>query len=427
MPCPLWLARLLIRTGIARLLPSVQRLTDGGVDFLHYYADRVLVSPMQELRDASPYLAQGGADLIDLCLGAPRFDLLPPGTIKLPAEQRGYPPPTGLRELRELIAEKLRGEHGVNLAADEEVLITGGATAALSYVLDTFVSPGDRVVLLDPTYLMYPLAVRHRRGRVRWLPTEIEQGRIRFAEGEAGRMLRGARLVLVNSPSNPTGGVIAPEDMEQLAWWCDRHDVLLFSDEVYQAYQYDGRFTSIGAMAKARRRTLTANSLSKSHALAAYRVGWLAGHRHLLRPCAATAALQCPFVPTICQQLALIALRLPAEAFEPIHAEFRSRRHYVHERLQAMGLRPPWPAGGFFFWLPVSTLRLTGLQFAERLLCEKRVLLMPGEWFGPSGRGYVRLSYALEDGRLREGLNRLAEFMRQLAPLATPVEVRQAA
>src|SRR5262249_18411680 len=159
---------------------------------------------------------------------------------------------------------------------------------------------------------------------------------------------------------------------------------------------------SIGTLAKARRRTLTVGSVSKGHALASLRVGWLAGHRHLVRPCVLTAVLRSSFVPTLCQQVALTALRQSDEAFRPIRAEFESRRRYAFDRLQGQGLEPVWPAGAFFLWVAVHPVDLGGRAFAEQLLGTKRVLVSPGDLFGPSGSGYVRLSYATEDGRLRE-------------------------
>jgi aspartate/methionine/tyrosine aminotransferase len=413
---PLFLARLLIRTGIARHLPAVRRLTDGGGDFLHYYSDRVLAAPHAELREAAALLERYGPEVIDLALGAPRFDLVPSASTKLPADRRGWPPPWGLPELRGAVAETLLAERALAVSPADEVLITHGAAGAFAVALDTFVNPGDRVVLFEPTSPLYPLALRPRRARVRWVPARTEEGRIRFPLDLLDRALRGARLLVVNDPSNPTGGVFAPEDLEQIAWWADRHDVLLFSDEVFERYRYDGAGSSLGTLPRARRRTLTAGSLSKGHALAAARVGWLTGHRHLLRPCAVTAALHSPFVPTLCQQIALAALGQGDEAFGPIRAEFESRRHYGFERLQGMGLSPAWPGGGFFFWVPTWQLGMTGREFAEQLLRAKGVVVTPGEQFGPSGAAYVRLSYAAEDGRLREGLGRLGDFLRELRP-----------
>jgi aspartate/methionine/tyrosine aminotransferase len=244
----------------------------------------------------------------------------------------------------------------------------------------------------------------------------MDNGHTRFRLDHLARALRGAQMIVVNSPGNPTGGVIAPEDLEQIAWWANRRDVLVYSDEVFERYQYEGRSVSLGTWPILRRRTLTAGSISKGHALASARVGWLTGYRHLIRPCALTAALQSPFVPTVCQQMALTALRQGEEAFQPIRAEFDSRRRYTFERLQALGLNPAWPTGAFFFWVRVQDQGWSGRDFAIQLLRNKNVLVTPGDPFGPSGKDYIRLSYAAEDGRLREGLSRIAEFIRGEKP-----------
>jgi len=408
------LAKLLIRTGIARFLPTVQRLTDGGGAFLHYYSDQVLAAPLAELRELAAFRGLHGPDAIDLALAAPRFDLVSSGSTKLPADRRGWPPPWGLPELREAVAEKLLADHHLAVSPTDEVLITHGAAGAFSLALDTFVNRGDRVVLFDPTSPLYVLSLRHRRARIRWLSTWMDGGRTRFRLAALAQALSGARMVVLASPGNPTGGVVAAEDLEQIAWWAEREDVLIYSDEVFQHYHYDGSPASIATLAKARRRTLTVGSVSKSHALASLRVGWLTGYRHLVRPCALMAVMRSPFVPTLCQQIAVTALRRSDEAFRAIRAEFDSRRRYAFERLQALGLEPAWPAGAYFLWLPVSTLGLSGRAFAEQLLRAKNVLVSPGCLFGPSGSGYVRLSYATEDGRLREGLTRLADFVQGL-------------
>jgi aspartate/methionine/tyrosine aminotransferase len=394
----------------------VKRLTDNGSEFLHYLGDRVLASPWQELRQMADFVEASAPDIIDLSMGAPRFDLVPSGTTKLPADLRGWPPVRGLLELRTTVAGKLLADSRLAVSATDEVLITPGAAGAVSTILDTFLNPGDRVVLLDPVSPLYPLALRQRRIRLRWVPTEMEGGYTRVQFALLARALRRTRLLVVNSPANPTGGVLTPEDLEQIAWWADRRDVLILSDEVLESYRYEGDPAGIGALSRARRRTLTVGSLSKSHALTSARVGWLAGCRHLVRPCVLTAVFQGSFVPTVCQQIALGALRTGARALVPIRSEFESRRRYTFERLEGLGFLPPWPAGGYFFWLPVRHLGVDGQSFAEGLLRSRKVLVTPGRFFGPSGVGYVRLSYAMEDGRLREGLARLADYLREVQP-----------
>jgi aspartate/methionine/tyrosine aminotransferase len=411
---PLFLAKLLIRTGLARLLPGVRRRLGRGADYLRYYSDRLLAAPFAALEQAAAALEPHGPDVIDLSLGAPRFDLLPSASTKLPADRRGWPPAGGLPELRQAVADKLLADNCLPVDPADEVLITAGALGAIQTVFDAFVNRGDAVVLADPTSPLYALAARTRRARVRWLATWLEEGRTRFRLDHLARALRGARLMVLCSPGNPAGGVVAPEDLEQVAWWADRHDVLLLSDEVFERFHHEDEVMSIGTLSHARRRTLTVGSVSKGHALAAARVGWLAGCKDLLRPCVLTAALRTPFVPTLCQQVAAAALRAGREAFEPVRAGFESRRRYTWERLRAMDLNSGWPAGAFFFWVPVWQRGLSGREFAAGLLREQRVLLTPGDLFGPSGPGYVRLSYAADDGRLQEGLNRLAAYLESL-------------
>jgi aspartate/methionine/tyrosine aminotransferase len=422
---PLLVAKILVRLGVARHLSGVRRLFGGPPTGLRYCSDRLLAAPLDELAPLSDELGPAADDAIDLSRGEPRFDLLPSGTNKLPADRRGWPPVAGLPELRQAIAAKLRADNGLAADTEGEILVTAGTLGAAHTALDAFVNAGDSVVLADPSSPLYPLALRTRRAKVRWLTTWTEDGRTRFRLDELARSLRGAKMLVLTSPGNPTGGVVAPEDLEQIAWWAHRFDVLLFSDEVFERFQHDGEQVSLATLPQAKSRTLTAGSVSKGHALAAARVGWLAGPRQLVRPCLATAALRSPFVPTLSQQVALAALRTDAAAFEAVREAFDSRRRYAGERLRAMGLNAPWPAGAFFFWVPVWQLGRSGRSFAEGLLREKKVRVTPGDLFGPSGPGYVRLSYAADDGRLHEGLERLAEFVE--GTQAEPAEMQRAA
>jgi aminotransferase len=188
--------------------------------------------------------------------------------------------------------------------------------------------------------------------------------------------------------------------------------VLLLSDEVYDAFRYEAESVSLASLPRARLRTLTINSVSKSHALASTRVGWLAAHRHLLRPCRLTASLRSPFIPHIAQMQALAALRGNDDAFEHVLHQFDSRRRYVQQRLEALGFETELPAGGLFFWLRVPNGWESGQAFVETLQQVHRVRVLPGDLFGPSGRRHVRLSYVTDDGRLEEGLSRIGDLLR---------------
>lgn len=422
MPIPLPIAKFLIRTGVAQRLPSIRKLLGGGVDYLHQFSDAVLMAPNTEVAATEALFACRGPDALDLSLGAPQFDALglaPEELQRLQPTAAGqglhsgpYPPPAGLPELRAAVAEKLQRDNALSFSPEREVVITSGVCQALTMVLDTFVNPGDPVVLFDPSFMLYQYALRWQRARIRWVPTRLADGEILFDPARLSRALRGAKLVLVNTPSNPTGGVFSTESLERIVHLARRRDALIFSDEVYERFLYDGRpFVSLAALPGARPRTITANSLSKSFGMAALRVGYLAAPESLMRPIIGSQFIRCPFVSTPCQHVALAALRLPADAFHPVLREFDRRRRRLHGELDAIGLETTLPAGAFYFWIDVTRHAPSGMHFTRRLLDEQNVLVLPGTDFGPGARRHVRISYAGPTDHLEQALPRLARFV----------------
>lgn len=425
MARPFWLTRLLARTGVARFTPAARRLTDGHPHAVRYYSDKVLAAPADELLDPAFFPGPVGADVLDLNAPAPRANS-PVGPGRPTADRRGAPPPWGTPDLKNALADLYVRRDGRDVDPEHELFVTHGATAAYAAALDAFVNPGDRVVVFDPGSPLFDLGARSRRARVRRVPTWNDDGRCRFLERDFERAVRGAKLLVLSDPANPTGACFAPEDLEFILWIAAGWDVLVYADESFGRFRYDGRGKSLGALPGAEKRVLTAGSVTPGWGLGSVRVGWLAGPRPLVRACALTASLNAPYVPTVCQQAAARAVAEADADFMPTLARFRDRRRYVIDRLRGMGLEPEWPAGGYFAWVPVGGLGLDGRAFAERLLRERQVLVGPGCAFGPSGAGHVRVSFAADDGRLREGLGRLAAFVAELrnpgAPPA-PVEV----
>jgi aspartate/methionine/tyrosine aminotransferase len=400
--------KLLVRTGLTRFLPSIKRFMNGGEPFLHYLADRALAAPVNELLDPAWFPDIDAPDSINLALSSPRCELTL-GALRGVNDRRPLSQ-WGLPELRDELAAQLKVGQ-VNDLSHSEVLITHGATGAFAAVIDTFVNPGDKVVLFDPTSPIFGLGLKHRRARICWVKTWLEEGKTRFDIAQFASALRGAKLLVLCDPANPTGGVLGAEDLEQIGWWAKRHDVLIFLDESFAPFRYEGERPLLGSFPDAENRLLLAGSVSKTYGLTSARVGWLIGGRHLLRPCAITASMAAPFVSPLCQQVALTALRTGSATVGLLRDEFAGRRRYLFESLQAMGFQPSWPAGGYFFWVPVSHLGITGREFARQLVAARRVLVNPGEPFGPSGLDFIRLSFATEEGRLREGMQRLAEFI----------------
>ncbi|MSR52147.1 MAG: pyridoxal phosphate-dependent aminotransferase [Gemmataceae bacterium] len=396
--------KLLVRSGLARLIPSVRRQLRGADDAIARYSDRTLAVPYAELEDFALLPAIHTPDSIDFVLGSPRCDISM--SLGRSLNERRPIPPWGLLELRSDLAAEFQLNHGVEHDPNDEVLITHGATGAFASCIDAFVNPGDAAVLFDPTSPIFSIGLKHRRARVRWVPTWSDQGQLRFAMDRFAQVMRGAKLLVLADPANPTGCVLAPEDIEQIAFWARKHDVLIFQDASFDRWRSEPARTRLASLPNANARILTCGSFSKSHGLSAARVGWLTGNRHLVRPCAAAMLLTAPFVPTLCQQAAFQAMRTS----ESVREDFASRRANVSERLQKMGLKPWTAQAGFFLWVPVPNDE-KGSDFAQRLLRETRVLVNPGSPFGPSGERFFRLSFATDAGRLREGLERLERFL----------------
>ena len=193
-------------------------------------------------------------------------------------------------------------------------------------------------------------------------------------------------MLVINSPANPTGGVVAPEDLEQIAWWAEKLDVLLLSDEVFERFQHDGEQVSLATLPKAPLPNAH-HRQRKQGTRPGGRPGRLAGGAAASDPpvpgyVSAAHAIRADAVATGTRWR---RLRTDVAAFEAIREAFDSRRHYASERLRAMGLNAPWPAGAFFFWVPVWDLGKSGRSFAETLVREKKVQVTPGDLFGPSG------------------------------------------
>ncbi|OWK46762.1 pyridoxal phosphate-dependent aminotransferase [Fimbriiglobus ruber] len=421
MPVPFWLKKLLVRTGTAQFLPAAKRLADGDTDSLRYYSDRVLGAPIAGLLDPATFPA-AGAGVINLDQAAPSFDS-PVSGGRLAADRQGNPHPWGQPALRTAVADLYRRRDGRTLDPTRDVLITHGATGAYAAVLDAFVNPGNKVVLFDPCSPLFALGAKSRRAAVRWVPTRTEDGKLKFEADVFARAMRGAKLLVVSDPGNPTGATLGEEELGQIAWAANRSDALIYLDESFSRVRYEGDPCPLATLPGADRRTLSAGSLTQGYGLGSARVGWLTGPHRLIRACTLTANLSAPYVPTICQQIALRAVQAEEELFGPVLEEFRARRKYAFERLKTLGFTPTWPAGGFFFWVSVAELGFDGRTFAERLQKEQGVLVGPGCAFGPSGGSFVRISFAAEDGRLREGLGRLATFIEGLKE-KTAVEPR---
>jgi aspartate/methionine/tyrosine aminotransferase len=420
--------KFLIWSGLANKVDAVRRLAGKNVPWLKYYSDGVLSGPGENMRLLRQILATRAADshlqTIDLTFGAPEFHPeWADGFLELAEEAfrnitgvdeadalTKYPMPLGHSELKSLLAKKMEAEQGEFYDPDREVLITNGASHALSAALNAFVNPGDKVVLFDPSYYMYNYMCKLLQARVAWVPTTLHRGYVQTDEHKLRRAMHGAKVLIVNSPSNPTGCSMTPELLELIVRLAKEEDVLLISDEVYEYFVYEGEFRSLATIPGARPRTLIVNSFSKSYRMPAYRVGYIFAPEPLLQPIMMQQVIQVPFTATLNQRFAIRALERQAHIRERANREFLPKRQVVLDGLRRARMEIPPPTGAFYAWIPIRDLRMTAHDFALRLASEKGVLVMPGDDFGPSGRDHIRLSFGGAIDDIREGLVRFIDF-----------------
>jgi aminotransferase len=421
--------KFLVRTGLAGKFDVVRRRAGASTPWLKYYSDSVLAGPGENMRLLRQILASGATASklppVDLTFGAPEFHLeWADGFAELARDAfrdmdeadeddllTKYPPPLGHRELRSLLAKKMEAEQDEYYDPDRELLITNGASHALSQALSALVNPGDKVVLFDPTYYMYNYMCKLLRARVAWVPTTLERGYVQADERRLRRAMHGAKVAILNSPSNPTGCTMPAELMELVVRLANEHDVILISDEVYEYFVYEGEFQSVARLPGARDRSLIVNSFSKSYRMPAYRVGYMYGPEPLLQGILMQQVIEVPFAATLNQRFAICALERQSHIRERANREFLPKRRVVLDALCRAGLEIPPPTGAFYAWVPIRQLGLTAHEFALRLATEKGVLCMPGDDFGPSGRGHVRFSFGGPLEELREGMSRFVEFV----------------
>jgi arginine:pyruvate transaminase len=324
----------------------------------------------------------------------------------------GYAPVPGLPELRAAVAARVAARTGV-ATGPEHVLIVPGGQAGLFAAHLAALEPGQAGLFPDPYYATYPGTVRAAGGVAVPLRTRPEAGFVP-EPGEIARAARahGAASLLINTPNNPTGAVYGRAALEGIAGACRAAGLWLISDEVYETQVWRGTHLSPRALPGMAERTLVVGSMSKSHAMTGSRLGWVVGPEAAIAALADLATHTTYGVPGYIQQAALWALTEGGAALEArIAAPFRRRRALVAAALEgAAGLRVRPMDGAMYAFLDIGATGLSGTAFAEALLEEEAIAVMPGESFGAAASGHVRVALTAADEGLEEALGRLARF-----------------
>ncbi len=359
-----------------------------------------------------------GHDIVELTIGEHDIRTDPSILAAMDASARGghtgYAMIPGTDSLREAVAERVSARTGVPTTPDN-ILITPGGQAALFAAHMAVLDDGDAALFCDPYYATYPGTIRAAGGVPVAVPTRPEENFQPRPEDIAARA-KGARALLINTPNNPTGVVYSRPTLEGIAEACRAHRLWLISDEVYDTQVWEGEHLSPRALPGMAERTLVVGSMSKSHAMTGSRLGWLVGPEEAIAHLITLATHTTYGVPGFIQDAAVFALRQGETLEEKIAAPFRRRRKLAARVLAGQNAVRPVPSqGAMYLMLDIRATGLSGEDFAEALLERERIAVMPGESFGRSAAGHVRVALTVEDGRLAEALERLCRFAGELA------------
>lgn len=359
-----------------------------------------------------------GIDVCSFSAGEPDFDS--PAHVKAAAQKAleegktKYGPASGEPKLREAIARKLKTDNGLDYKA-ENVIVTNGGKHSLFNLMLALIEPGDEVIIPAPYWLSYPDMVTLAGGVSVIVPTDASTGYKITPEQLRKSITPKTKLFILNSPSNPTGMVYTPEEIQAIAQIIVETDIVVVSDEIYEKILYDGaKQVSIGSLgSEIFARTVISNGFAKAYSMTGWRIGYLAGPVDLIK---ATINIQSHSTSNVCtfaQYGAIAALEGSQDCVEEMRQAFAKRREVMFERLNAIpGLSCPKPDGAFYLFPDITKTGLKSLDFCNALLEKEQVAVIPGIAFG--GDDNIRLSYATDLATIEKGMDRLEKFVKSV-------------
>jgi len=317
----------------------------------------------------------------------------------------------GLPELREAISEHLERLYSVRYDPLNEIIVTIGVSEALLLATHALLDPGDEVISPDPYYVAYNPCVVLAGGRFVPVPTTMEHDfRVTAVDIEEA-ITPQTKAILIGYPSNPTGAQMTREDLAEIADVAARRDLIVISDEIYDRLSYGIAHTCFASLPGMKERTVLLGGFSKAYAMTGWRVGWVCAPADILEAMMKIHQYIIMSAPTPSQYAGLEAMRHGEEYTQQFVAEFDTRRRLMVSGLRDMGLSTFEPRGAFYAFPSVRSTGMTDMEFAEALLNEEKVAVIPGSAFGDCGRSHVRMCYASPQPLLEEALERIARFV----------------
>lgn len=358
-------------------------------------------------------------DVISLGVGEP--DFVTPWSIRescVYGLEQGYTSYTanrGLLELRQEICNLQKRSNNLDYDAKTDCLVTVGVSEALDIAMRAILSPGDEVLIPEPCYVSYTACATMAGGVPVPVPTKIENDfRVTPADLEP-HVTEKTRAILIGYPNNPTGTILTRKEMEDLADFAVKHDLIVMSDEIYGDLTYGGEkhicFASLPGMQE---RTILFNGFSKAYAMTGWRIGYALANKAIISAMTKIHQYTMLCAPITAQIAAVEALRHGEKYMKKMVSEYDKRRRLIYEGLQKAGLSCFEPKGAFYIFPDIRSTGLTSEEFAEKLLMKEHVALVPGSAFGACGEGYVRCSYATSVANISEAIARIDHFVQHI-------------
>ena len=358
-------------------------------------------------------------DVVSLGVGEPDFDtpwaVRDEGIYTLERGKTFYTSNAGLKELREEICRYLYRRFQVSYDPIHETLVTVGGSEAIDLAFRAMLNPGDEVLIPEPCYVSYVPCAELADG----VPVTIDlkaENEFRLTKQELlDAITEKTKVLVLPFPNNPTGAVMTREDLEEIAEVVIEKDLYVVSDEIYAELTYTGEnHVTIAGLPGMRERTILINGFSKSHAMTGWRLGYCCGPREIIEQMVKIHQFAIMCAPTNSQYAAVTALRDCDEEVSKMREAYNQRRRYLMHAFQEMGLPCFEPFGAFYVFPCIKEFGMSSEEFATRLLEEERVAVVPGDAFGASGEGFIRISYAYSLENLKVALERLGRFVRKL-------------
>lgn len=360
-------------------------------------------------------LASSMDNIISLGVGEP--DFITPWNIReasISSMERGftaYSANAGVLELRQEITKYMNQRFDVDYDPETEVLVTVGASEAIDIGCRAILDPGDEVIIVEPGFVSYSPLVSMAGGVPVSVGTRIEDDFKVSAEQIRAAITEKTKALMISFPNNPTGAVMLKEDLQEIATLAEEHDLIVFSDEIYAELSYDNQHVSFAALDGMEERTILISGFSKAFAMTGWRLGFVMAPPDLLAAMLKLHQYSLMCAPTMAQYGALEALKSGMDDVERMKQFYKQRRGFFVESFAEMGLACHMPGGAFYAFPSIKATGLTSEEFAEKLLYEEHVAVVPGDIFGAGGEGHIRCSYATSMENLQEATKRMKRFV----------------